>query len=142
MGPKDTTKFWLVFEKSNGARLSYEVGVALLHSQIVWINGPFPADQNDNQIFQKPGGLKEQMSQCRICGVGDKGYQGHSEMGIHNVFDDELVANFIQWAGARHETINAKLKSFSILSEPFCGRGNDRLDKHKAAFEACAVVVQ
>lgn len=127
-------------KKFNGAGLAYEVGVAVWHNQIVWINGPFPCGQNDGMIFQK--GLKGKMRASGIQGTADLGYRGHSELATRNAFDGADTKEFKKRAGARQETVNARLKAFRILEEPFRGRGLDRLSKHCSAFEACAVIVQ
>ena len=41
-------------KKHNCAGFSYELGVAIFHNQLCWINGPFPAGENDMKIFKKP----------------------------------------------------------------------------------------
>ena len=62
--------------KFHGPALRYEIGVSLLSSDIVWINGPFfPGDWNDLEIFCS--NLKNQ------CEVGerveaDNGYVGEA----------------------------------------------------------------
>lgn len=128
-------------QKSNGAGLAYEVGVALWHNQIVWINGPFPAGNNDTSIFKSE--LKQKMADCGIKGLADRGYNGHYEqLSTKNEYDSQPVARFKQRALGRHETVNSRLKHFKILSDEFRGKGPDRLEKHKTAFEACAVIVQ
>ena len=38
-------------KKSNGAGLTYKIAVAIHHNKIVWINGPFPAGQNNMKVF-------------------------------------------------------------------------------------------
>jgi hypothetical protein len=49
------------FEKFNKAGLAYELGIVIYHNQLVWINGPFPAGQNDKKIFNKLNGLKSKI---------------------------------------------------------------------------------
>ena len=93
-------------------------------------------------IFKTPGGLKEKMSAAGIRGTADLGYRGHPELTTRNVFDSHDVKSFKKRTGARQETVNARLKAFGILSQPFRGRGLDRMRKHCAAFEACTVIVQ
>lgn len=128
-------------KKFNGAGLSYEVGVAIWHNQIVWINGPFPCGQNDGMIFGRK--LKKKMNDSGIRGIADRGYTGHTnELAIRNAFDGKDVRDFKKRAAARQETVNARLKAFGILSQAFRGRGADRMEKHRSAFEACAVIVQ
>jgi hypothetical protein len=43
-------------KKFNKAALAYELGIAIYHNKLVWINGPFPAGKNDKKIFNKPTG--------------------------------------------------------------------------------------
>jgi hypothetical protein len=43
--------------KYNKAGLAYEIGVSIYHEKVCWVNGPFPAGQNDLRIFRKPNGL-------------------------------------------------------------------------------------
>ena len=45
--------------KFNHAGLSYEIAVSVYHEKICWINGPFPAGQNDMKIFKQGGGPNE-----------------------------------------------------------------------------------
>ena len=47
--------------KFNKRGLVYEIRLAVHKNQIVWINEPFPAGDSDLVVFQKPGGLKEQI---------------------------------------------------------------------------------
>jgi hypothetical protein len=129
--------------KFNKAGLAYEVAVAIYHDQICWVNGPFPAGQNDMRIFKKEnGGLKSKIPDGKRL-IGDKGYTGEPElMAAKNEFDPPEVKEFKNRSKARQETINQKLKSFAILSGVFRSKGKQRLKKHKAAFEACAVIIQ
>eukprot|EP00957_Ditylum_brightwellii_P129644 9889786-Ditylum_brightwellii.AAC.1 len=59
-----------------------------------------------------------------------------------NMFDLPEVKNLKRRAKARQESINQKIKSFGILNQVFCTTGKLCLEKHKAAFEACLVLVQ
>ena len=129
-------------KKSNGAGLSYELGVAVHHNKIVWINGPFPAGQNDLTIFRKPNGLMSKIpDNCRA--IGDDGYIGEpSKVSTKNSYNSDEVKRFTNRVRARHETVNSRLKAFSILESVFRSKGASRLEKHKSAFEACCVLVQ
>ena len=64
--------------KFNKAGLFYELGIAIFHHELVWINGPFPAGQNDKQIFTKPGSLKSKMLPRKRT-IGDEVYVGHPD---------------------------------------------------------------
>jgi hypothetical protein len=129
-------------KKFNKAGLSYELGIAIFHNKLVWINGPFPAGQNDKQIFTKPQGLKSKIPPGKRA-IGDEGYVGYpDQITTRNGLDSDEVKMFKKRVKARHETFNSRLKGFGILNQAFRSTGPSRLQKHKAAFEACCVIVQ
>jgi hypothetical protein len=118
--------------------------VAIYSDKIVWVNGPFPAGQNDMRVFCKPGGLKSKLQKGHPA-VTDEGYRGAPDYATtRNAYDSEEVKYFKGRAKARHETVNSRLKAFGILNQPFRTNGgkNGRLERHKAAFEACLVIIQ
>lgn len=49
--------------------------MAIHQNKIVWVNGPFPAGENNKQIFNKPNGLKSKLKGNQA-GIGDQGYVG------------------------------------------------------------------
>lgn len=129
-------------KKFNKAGLTYEVGVAIYHNKIVWINGPFPAGENDKKVFDKPGGLASRLKEGQRV-IGDEGYRGSPDkVSTRNTFDSPEVKDYKRRVKARHETVNSRLKAFAILNQRFRTTGNSRLTKHKAAFEACSVIIQ
>lgn len=128
--------------KHRGAGLAYEIALALHHNQVVWVNGPFPAGQNDKKIYQKPGGLMEKMVAHGGKGFADNGYKGMDRLSTRNPFHTDEVKEALERAKSRQETINARLKAFGILNQAFRGTGTKRMEKHKAVFEACVVIVQ
>lgn len=123
--------------KFNGPGVAYEVAVSLETSKIVWINGPFKAGESDLSIFRKPNGLKEKLPPGMLV-VADNGYQGERQISAPNFLDDEMTKNFKKRARARHETVNGKLKAFSVLNACF----RHSLNKHQSSFEAVCIVVQ
>lgn len=127
-------------KKHNGAGSTYEVAVAIQHNKIVWINGPFPAGQNDMKIFR--GKLMSKIpDNCRA--VGDDGYRGEPlKVSTKNVFNTDKVKKFSSRVRARHETVNSRLKAFGALDNEFRSKGSGRMQKHKSVFEACCVIVQ
>ena len=127
-------------KKFNKAGLTYELGVAIYHNKIVWINGPFPAGQNDIKVFRK--GLKDKIPEgCRA--IGDDGYRGEpSKVSTKNEYHSSEVRQFGNRARARHETVNSRLKAFGVLNQVFRSKGGSRMEKHKGVFEACCVIVQ
>ena len=129
-------------KKFNKAGLVYELGVAIYHDKIVWINGPYPAGQNDMKVFCKPGGLMEKIPDGRRA-IGDEGYRGKPlKVSTKNKYNSEELSKFSSRVRARHETVNSRLKSFGILSQVFRSKGERRMEKHKSVFEACCVIVQ
>ena len=48
---------------------------AIFHNKIVWVNGPFPAGQNDMKVFRKPDGLMSKIPEGCLA-IGDEGYRG------------------------------------------------------------------
>ena len=130
-------------KKHNQAGLTYEIGVAIQHDKIVWINGPFPAGQNDIKVFRKPGGLMSKIPEnCRA--IGDEGYRGEPlKVSTRNDnFNSPELKQFQSRVRARHETVNSRLKAFGVLNQEFRCKGADRMPKHKSVFEACCVIVQ
>jgi hypothetical protein len=129
-------------KKFNKADLVYEIGVAIYTSKIVWVNGPFPAGQNDMKVFRKPGGLMSRIpDNCKA--IGDEGYRGEpSKVSTKNEFNSDKVKRFENRVRARHETVNSRLKAFGVLNQVFRSKGDGRMEKHKSAFEACCVIVQ
>ena len=127
-------------KKFNKAGLTYEIGVAIYHNKIVWINGPFPVGQNDMKVFRKA--LMAKIPDGRRA-IGDEGYRGEpSKVSTRNTFNSEDVNEFANRVRARHETVNSRLKAFGILNQVFRSKGEVRMDKHKTAFEACCVIIQ
>lgn len=76
-----------------------------------------------------------------LLAIADKAYRGEPlKASCPNSFDDDDVREFKKRVRARHETFNARLKSFHVLSGKF--RHKPVMDKHKACFKAVAVIVQ
>ena len=131
--------------KSNGAGLSYELGIALHHNQLCWINGPFPAGKNDMAIFKSDGGLMHKMPRGKRA-ITDEGYCGEPWMlSTRNPLDLESLKVFKRRAKGRHESFNSRLKVFNILKHEFRGKDSadeDKLSKHQRAFESCCILIQ
>jgi len=129
--------------KTNGPGFTYEVGVCILTRHIVWVAGPFKAGDHDGVIFKKSGLEKalfpEEMVEC------DRGYKGsgkfaHPGMGSTHV-DRKMKSN----VRAQHECVNSRIKIFNVLTTYFrhChGTLKEVMEKHKACFEAVAVITQ
>ena len=129
-------------KKFNKAGLVYELGVAIYHNKIVWVNGPFPAGQNDMKVFRKEDGLMAKIPEGCMA-IGDEGYRGEPQkVSTRNKYNPEELKLFKSRVRARHETVNSRLKAFGILNQVFRTKGTERMAKHKSAFEACCVLVQ
>eukprot|EP00980_Cylindrotheca_fusiformis_P026122 scaffold15422_cov39-Cylindrotheca_fusiformis.AAC.1 len=129
-------------QKFNKAGLSYEVGMAIYHDKVCWVNGPFPAGQNDLRIFRKENGLLSKIPDNKRV-IADEGYVGEpAKVATRNEFDSAEVVDLKRRAKARQESINSKLKAFNILQNTFRTTGEQRLEKHQTAFESCLVVIQ
>ena len=61
--------------KYKKAALTYEIGVAINHNKVVWVNEPFPAGENDKTVFDKPDGLRSKLKEGQLL-LGDQGYRG------------------------------------------------------------------
>lgn len=128
--------------KYKKAALTYEIALAVHHNKIVWVNGPFPAGENDKKVFDKPGGLKSKLKDHQLV-IGDQGYTGDPDnVATRNSLDEKEVKDFKERAKARQETINHRLKNFDILSREFRTKGHLRVPRHKSVLEACLVIIQ
>lgn len=124
--------------KHKNSGLSYELGIHLCESKLIWTNGPFPAGRNDNGNFSQ-GRLKDKLESIGKKALGDKGHNGqHRVCSTFNAFDDPDVKKFKSRAQMRHEQFNGMLKEFSCLDN--CFRHGEH--KFKVCFEAAAVVCQ
>ena len=133
-------------KKFNKAGFAYEVGIAIFHNQICWINGPFPAGHNDMKIFREDLIHLIPEGKMTLCDMGYRGEPG--KCSYRNPFDSKEVKHFKKRALARQETGNSRLKSFQILEDRFRTMGPktpdslSREEKHRLVFVACAVIIQ
>ena len=72
---------------------------AIRHNKVVWVNGPFPAGENDKTVFDKPDGLRSKLKEGQLL-LGDQGYRG----------DPDKVAS-------RSTDYSAEVKDFRIGAE-------------------------
>lgn len=135
--PRPFDKKWFS-QKFKGPAVKYEIGLDILTGECVWVSGPFQGSKNDLTIFRE--GLMGLIPDGFLA-VADKAYRGEpKKASTPNILDDEFIRKLKSRIRARHETFNARLKNFKILSERF--RHKPVLEKHKACFEAVAVIVQ
>ena len=126
--------------KHHDAGFSYELGISLYESRLIWMNGPFKAHENDNGIFQSHG-LKEKLQQVGKKALGDRAYAGHFDTcSVYNNLDSDELKVFKSRVQMRHETFNGLLKQYACLNHRFRHGVHD--SKFAACFEACAVLCQ
>lgn len=117
--------------KFHGAGVRYEVGVCINSDRICWVYGPFPCGAYpDQRIFV------ERLSAMLLNNekvIADGGYAGECIMK-----PSESSRERFQYLRARHEALNGRLKSFSVLRNVF---RHDR-DLHGLCFHAVAQLVQ
>jgi DDE superfamily endonuclease len=128
--------------KFNAAGVTYELGIAVRSNRLVWIKGPFPASQHDVTTFRSPmdpeQGLKAKIPDGKRA-VGDSGYRGEpSKIAITREGDSKAVKHFKARVKSRHETFNARLKSFNVLATAF----RHGFEQHQKAFESVCICVQ
>jgi hypothetical protein len=143
--PEDPYDTKYYSHKNKHAGLSYEIGVSLSESKIVWFSGPWPAGMTDSTIYKDKGLEAKIPATC--AGVADGGYPSNrkgqplssNKLVTANSQDTEEVRRFKALARARHETLNKRLKRFRCLLNRF---RHSPLEKHAPIFTAVCVIVQ
>jgi hypothetical protein len=121
-----------------------------------WINGPFAASTHDITIL-RGGSLNESKSKWNKKAlyfnipdsirklVGDSGYSGQPDKvtTTSDAHSPETKSLFSR-IKSMLESCNGRFKNFNVINHPFRQKGGteEKLRKHKAAFEAVAVLVQ
>ena len=120
------------------AGLDYELGISLWESKLVWMNGPFPAGENDISIFVTHG-LKDKLRAAGKRAIGDLGYRGHpNAVSVPNPSDGEDVTKFKSRALKRHEAFNGMIKTFESMKFTF----RHSIKRFADCFEAICVICQ
>ena len=120
--------------KFNGPALRYELGTSR-DGNIIHLSGPFiPGINRDDLLFKN--NTFAQLKPGEIC-EGDAMYRKflRDTFPGDNTEEDKKLSN--RWR-ARHETANARIKRFKVIS---CKFRHD-IVKHSDAFRACAVITQ
>ena len=120
--------------------LRYEVAIGILTGEIKWLNGPFPCGKfPDITIFRSS--LMTFLDDFERV-EADNGYEGDSPFRCKipkAVLSRPSEADaFQRRVQGRHETINARLKAYSILREMY----RHDITQHGYVFRAVAVLVQ
>ena len=133
-------KVWYSQKFKRGG-LRYELGICIRTGDLVWIHGPFPpGDWNDLMIFWHA--LKHQLHPGE-CVEADDGYKAEDPEVVRAPAGVRAMED-MRWhmkrskARRRHETINQRIKQYSVLTDRF---RND-INKHLACFRACAILTQ
>jgi hypothetical protein len=124
--------------RHNYAGLCYEVATHLFKSEVVWINGPFKAGENDKGNFVRHG-LSDKLRAIGKNALGDRIYNGHNDVcSTFTAFDEDIGKTFKSRGQMRHEQFNGMLKGFGCLYQRF--RHVDA--RFKTCFEAVSVIWQ
>lgn len=125
--PQPFNKKWFS-HKFNAAGIRYEIGISIAEGEIVWASGGFPCGEWNDLKIAKDLYLKYAKKEITLA---DKGYR--------------LKPYFKQPSSAiekrilpRHETLNSRIKEFSIMSNRF----RYPLKKHPMVFHAVINVLQ
>jgi DDE superfamily endonuclease len=111
--------------------------LSVFTNQVIWVNGPFPAGENDISIF-KNRGLRKMIPDGRWA-IADNGYRGIlSKIRTSSSLDTEAVQKLKSRAKARHEFFNGKLKNFAVVHDKW----RHAINKHAIAFKAVYVICQ
>ena len=125
------------FANKSGVR--YKVAVEILTGEMKWINGPFPCGKFPNVTIFCASFLTCLDDFERV--EADDGYIGESPFRAKvpkTVLNCPSEADaFQKRVQGRHETINARLKAYAILSEVF----RHDITQHGYVFRAVAVLV-
>jgi DDE superfamily endonuclease len=123
--------------KHHCAGVNYEIGLSVFTNQVMWVNGPYPAGENDITMF-KHRGLREMIPEG-CWSIADNGYRGLlSTIRTSSSLDKHAVRVLKRRAKARHESFNGKLKNFATVRE----RWRHAITKHEIAFEDVCVICQ
>ena len=124
------------FKKSG---LRYEVGVSIIHGDIVWINGPFECGKWPDIKIMRSSLCSELDQNERV--EADDGYIGEAPRRVKcpksftNKKDNEMMQSR---ARNRQETVNARFKKWQILRQIY---GHD-IVKHGDVFATIAIITQ
>ena len=124
--------------KFNKAGFAWEIVLNMVGKPI-WVNGPFPAGQNDIKIFNEKG-LKDKIPDGKYI-FGDLGYQGANGIITANQYELYECKAFKRKHRARIEHYNSRLKKFGILNQRFRQKGDSRFEKQTIVFQAINVIV-
>ena len=121
--------------KLNGPGIRYEVAMCIQTGHIVWINGPFPCNISDRDIFDK--GLSKRL----LPGEGveaDNGYKGRVQIYVPGCAQTRIARIQKSHTRGRLETVNRRFKQFKCMQR----WGNNDIFKHADVARAVATIVE
>mmetsp|Transcript_13389 Transcript_13389/g.25135 ORF Transcript_13389/g.25135 Transcript_13389/m.25135 type:complete len:299 (-) Transcript_13389:59-955(-) len=122
--------------KFNGSGVRYEIALAIYSDNIVWFSGPYPCgEESDLHIF-KHRGLQSLLKMANERCIADGTYKTSQVSGKGK--GDLRWRNAKNRIRARHETINKRLKTFSVIGNIFTFDKS----KHGDIFSAILTLVQ
>jgi DDE superfamily endonuclease len=140
MEPQPFDPKWLS-QKFNGPGVKYEVAVCIQTGWIVHVNGPYPCGSWHDLTVARDDLCYKLLAQSQFEGemaLADGGYQdGYQFFETptgHNTPDQWMKAQ----ARARHETINRRIKQWSVMGQRF--RADHK--EHGTYFHAVANLTQ
>lgn len=120
--------------KFHGPGVRYEIAVSVMTGQIVWVNGPFPCgSHSDLKIFKS--NLKNRLLPGEKV-IADKGYQDN--LCDYEAKELEYPDKMFSSCRARHESVNKRIKQFSVASQRF----RHKKSLHGVCFFAAAKLTQ
>lgn len=122
--------------KFKAAGLRYEVGLCIQTGWIVWVNGPYACGRYPDLTIARDKIVNFLHRGEKI--LADGGYRDgrvymETPTGLNN-YDQRMK----KLARARHETVNSRLKIFSILRKLY----RHDLNSHRMVFHSIAVMTQ
>jgi len=143
--------------KSHSCGLKYEFAISLRRNHCVSINGPYPAGKyHDKTLFcgaESMDDPKDQWNRNALYfripdgkkAVGDSAYEGIPEkVTVKRQGHPKDIVEFLNRAQNRQETYHSRLENYTILIHRFrLGKSSDdKMDLHRMAVEAVAVIVE
>jgi hypothetical protein len=123
--------------KFKGPGVRYEVGICIQTGWIVWLNGPFPCGRYSDVKIARKWLHKELRPMEKY--VADGGYRDArlnvacTPTGLNSY--DQAQKQLVR---SRHETVNGRIKNFSIFKQAF----RTELCKHGVCMHAVVNMIQ
>ena len=127
--------------KDHRAAYNYQIALSTTEQRIYAVHGPYPAGSNNDKIMFQKSGVQQILVAQNKRAIADGGYEGVDGVAIPNRrYHSKQTNLYMRRIRARHETVNGRIKNFSILSNTFRYK-KERQFKHKMVFEAVCVIV-